>query len=343
MVIVRSMPLRKADGPLTVQLPSPAQDRPSWLGRRCHRGGRLRRRCGVAPSGGREAGSERARIAGRLRERKRASRGGRRVPASVAPAVPVALPSPVAPSSLASSSLPSSTSPSASAGGVRVSVAHGAIFSCKTAGGESLKGTECGVVAGLDGARLAATSQARRLSRGGRQQAGRFASSSGPTSRAMPSRWSSVTTTASSSGPLLACAKSALASATLDGIAHDNPRYSVAYAVTFGAACRSRKQGPRPLAGPAISDATAQVEWDVAIVRDAPKTGKVARAPPARHAASRRRRERRLVPRQVRRRIRQRRLGLSRRDRPLNDRARSSSITQEIGEDREGRRRGEIP
>ena len=74
--------------------------------------------------------------------------------------------------------------------------------------------------------------------------------------------------------PLLACAKSALASASLEGIAHDNPRYGVAYVVTLGAPAAAEPEATRLRPTP-VADGTAQVVWDVAIVRDAPKTGKV--------------------------------------------------------------------
>jgi hypothetical protein len=78
---------------------------------------------------------------------------------------------------------------------------------------------------------------------------------------------------------LVACAKSALADVKLAGVAHDNPRYSVAYAMTFGdeSGNAASAAAPSPHAAPArdAPEETADVVWDVAIVRDAPKTGKV--------------------------------------------------------------------
>jgi len=66
-------------------------------------------------------------------------------------------------------------------------------------------------------------------------------------------------------------------------VPHDNPRYSVAYSVTFtgepaGAPSASAAASARTGVGGGGGDAaegTAQVIWEVAIVRDAPKTGKV--------------------------------------------------------------------
>jgi hypothetical protein len=278
MVIVRSMLPRKADGPLTVQVPSPGQDRPSWLG------------VGAIAVIGFVVGVAWPRLAGvRLgpsvpdSPAASASEGeppaaGVASPPAVAPAVPVAMPLPVAPSSPAAPSAPgsSSLSPSGSpSAGFRVSVAHGAIFSCKTAGGESLKGNDCGAVAGLDGVVLP---RLRKLAD--------CPDAAGTTGKVrlvvridFPRNALAVELghdhAASGAGPLLACAKSALASATLDGIAHDNPHYSVAYAVTFGAPAAADPAPAAAAAPVASSDATARVEWDVAIVRDAPKTGKV--------------------------------------------------------------------
>ncbi len=278
MVIVRSMPPRKADGPLAVQVPSPGQDRPSWLG------------VGAIAVVGFVVGVAWPRLAGvRLgpsvpdSPAASASEGeppaaGVASPPAVAPAVPAAMPSPVAPSPPVAASGPGSSSPSPSglpsaSAGVRVSVAHGAIISCKTAAGESLKGNDCGAVPGLDGVVLP---RLRKLA-----DCPDAAGTGGKVRLVVRVDFARDALAvelghdrlASGAGPLLACAKSALASATLGGIAHDNPRYGVAYAVTFGAPAVA---DPGPAAAPvATSDATAQVEWDVAIVRDAPKTGKV--------------------------------------------------------------------
>jgi hypothetical protein len=278
MVIVRLMSLRKADGPLTVQLPSPGQDRPSWLG------------VGAVAVVGFVVGVAWPRLAGvrlgpSVPDSPGASASAAEPPAAggaSAPAVPVALPSPIKPSSpagassLASSSLPP---PSASPGGLRVSVAHGAVFSCKTSEGESLKGADCGAVPGLDGIVLP---RLRRLAdcpdTGGASGKVHLVVRADFARDALAVELGHDRAAANgdpllAGAPLLACAKSALASASLDGVAHDNPRYSVAYAVTLGGSSAS---DPTAAVAPVtVADAAAQVEWDVAIVRDTPKTGKV--------------------------------------------------------------------
>jgi hypothetical protein len=78
----------------------------------------------------------------------------------------------------------------------------------------------------------------------------------------------------SSPEPLLTCVNGALAGAGLAGVAHDYSKYTVAYGVTFS---DSQPTATAPAAGNTTNtaDGAAQVEWEVAIVRDAPKTGKV--------------------------------------------------------------------
>jgi hypothetical protein len=271
------MPLRKADGPLMVQLPSPAQDRPSWLG------------VGVVAAVGFVVGVAWPRLAGvrlgpSVPDSPAASASEGEPPAAVGsvPAVkssvPVALPAPVAPSSLTSSTAAGAVASPPSPGGVRVSVARGAVFSCKTASGDSLKGAECGAVPGLDGVVLP---RLRKLA--DCPEASAAGGKVRLVVRADFARGALAVDLghehAAAAAPLLACARSALASASLDGIAHDNPRYSVAYAVTLGApAGTDTSPAAAPTSAPAMgaaADGTAQIEWDVAIVRDAPKTGKI--------------------------------------------------------------------
>jgi hypothetical protein len=270
MVIVRPMPLRNADGPLTVQVPSPGQDRPSWIG------------VGAVAVVGFVVGVAWPRLAGvrlgpSVPDSPAASASESEPtpvatpsPPKVAPAVPAALPAPVASPPVVSSSQ-AAAAPPAAPGGLRVTVAHGAVFSCKTAGGESLKGAECGALPGLDGLVLP---RLRKLADCPDAGSGKVhlvvrADFARNALGVEPGHDHASPATA----PVLACAKSALASASLEGIAHDNPRYGVAYVVTLGAPSTAEPEAaapPTPLA-----DGTAQVVWDVAIVRDAPKTGKV--------------------------------------------------------------------
>jgi SH3 domain-containing protein len=269
MVIVRSMPLRKADGPLSVQLPSTAEDRPSWLG------------VGAIAVVGFVVGIAWPRLAG-VRLGPSVPDGPAASASAVAPAAPAASQGapavPVALAAPASSPAPASAAVGSS-GGVRINVAHGVVFSCKTAGGEVLKGSDCGAPTGLDGLVLP---RLRKLA-----DCPEAASTSGKLHLVVRADFArdavaidlSRDKGVSTAEPLLVCAKSAMASASLEGIAHDNPRYNVAYSVTFSAPSGPSAPAPSPSFSPpsasaptAAGDGTAQVEWEVAIVRDAPKT-----------------------------------------------------------------------
>jgi hypothetical protein len=261
---------RKADGPLTVQIPRPAEDHPRW------------RRVGVITAIGFVLGVLWPRLAG--------VRLGPSVPAAanpVASEAPIA-PEPVVPGLPATASPPSAApaaavlapAPSASASAaVSLAVGHGVVFTCKTSDGDTAKGSECGSLPGLDGLvmprlrKLADCPDAVGASgkvhfvvhldfaRGGVGiDLGRGHGVSSPDA-------------------LLACAKTEMAGLSVAAVPHDNPRYSVAYSVTFGGgATGAPSASATPSAAHGAGDAaegSAQVVWEVAIVRDSPKTGKV--------------------------------------------------------------------
>src|SRR5580692_10967322 len=139
---------RKADGPLAVQVPSPAQDHPRW------------RQVGVITAIGFVIGVLWPRLAGvRLGPSVPEATGG-----PVASEVPVLEPAPStsaaalgsAPAASAAAAVaPASAvvpAPAASeAPMVSVAVGHGVVFACKTSEGDSVKGSECGTLPGLDG------------------------------------------------------------------------------------------------------------------------------------------------------------------------------------------------
>jgi hypothetical protein len=260
---------RKADGPLSVQIPGPADDRPAWT------------KVAVIAAIGFIVGIAWPKLVG-VRLGPSVPEASSAAAVASAPAVE-AVPAPSAPPS--SPTLPAvavAPAPVASAPApLSVTVGRGVVFACKNSDGDTLKGGECGGLPGLDSIimprlrKLADCAEASEASgkvhfvvhldfpRGGLAlDLGR--------GRSAPSE------------ALLACAKTELAGAGLTGIAHENPRYSVAYSVTFaggsGGAASASAQASPSVAGRAPSDAAdgaAQVVWEVAIVRDAPKTGKV--------------------------------------------------------------------
>jgi hypothetical protein len=265
---------RKADGPLTVQIPGPTEDRPSWT------------RVGVIAAIGFIVGVAWPRLAG--------VRMGPSVPEPATATVAA-----VAPPSEQVAALPATATPPASTGvpavvvapaptasapvAANVNVGHGVVFGCKTADGDSLKGGECGGLPGLDSIIMP---RLRKLAE--------CPEATGATGKLhlvvhvdFPRGGLGVDLGrghgVSSPDALLACAKSAMSGAGLGGVVHDNPRYSIAYSVTFtgegtGAPSASASASAHAGAGGGGGDAaegTAQVVWEVAIVRDAPKTGKV--------------------------------------------------------------------
>lgn len=259
------MSLRRADGPLTVHVPSADADRPAW--------GRV----GIIAAIGFVVGVAWPKLAGvRLGPSVPAPLASTSTPptessgvgASASAAVPVVLPAPVAPVPVASARAAAD-----------VSVAHGSLFACKTASGDSLKGSECGGLSGLDDVVLP---RLRKLA-----DCPEAAAASGKLrlvvhpdfARGALSVELGRNQTVGAPEPLLACAKSVLAGASPVGIAHENPRYSVLYVASFvGSAAappESVPEAPVPVAAERGSEGTAQVAWPVAIVRDAPKTGKV--------------------------------------------------------------------
>jgi hypothetical protein len=261
---------RKADGPLEVQIPRPTDDQPSWT------------RVGVIAAIGFIVGVAWPKLAGvRLgpslpadATSATASAGppGAEPPSAApatqtAPGVPAAIATPstaVAPSAPA----PVAVMPS-------VSVGHGVVFACRTSDGDSLKGADCGTLPGLDGVVMP---RLRKLA-----ECADAAGESGKLHLVVHldfprggvgvelGRGQGV----SSPDALLACAKTDVTGASLAGISHDNPRYSVAYSVTFGGDAAGTPATPSTPVSTGAVDGEAQIVWEVAIVRDAPKTGKI--------------------------------------------------------------------
>jgi hypothetical protein len=186
-----------------------------------------------------------------------------------------------------STSVPPAPSGAASAAAVTLSVGHGAVFACKTADGDSLKSNACGNLPGLDSL---LTPRLRKLA-----DCPEAATASGGLHLIVHPDFARGNVGVelgrgqgvSAPDPLLACARNDLAGVSLAGIAHDNPRYSVSYRVTFGApaaagASATARTDGAPAAPSAHSqhssdaaDGAAEIVWEVALVRDAPKTGSV--------------------------------------------------------------------
>jgi hypothetical protein len=261
----------KADGPLTVQIPRAGEDRPSWT------------RVGVIAAIGFIVGVAWPRLAGvrlgpGVPEAPSAVASSAAAPSDVAsgPGAVAALPSPAQPSAAVPAVVPSPAPSASAAPAVSLAVGRGVVFACRTSDGDSLKGNDCGSLPGLDGIVMP---RLRKLA-----DCPEAAGASGKVHFVVhldfPRGGVSVELGRGHAVPspdgLLACARSDMNGATLGGVGHDNPRYSVAYTLTFsGGAAAPAVGGSASGRGTGEGAGTAQVVWEVAVVRDAPKTGKV--------------------------------------------------------------------
>jgi hypothetical protein len=260
----------KADGPLTVHIPRPAEDQPPW------------KKVAIIAAVGFIVGIAWPRLAGfrlgpNVPEASSAA-PALSAPASQAPAAegPVssalshAVVSAAAVPAVVASPLPAAPLPP----GPTITVGTGTVSSCKTSDGDSRKGPECGKLPGLD---AIVVPRLRKLA-----DCPDVAEANGKLQLLLQvdfvRGWLLVDLghgqSVGSPDLLLACTKTELAGAPVASAAHEYPRYSVAYSVTFGGnRPPNASASARPIAD--ATEATALVVWEVAIVRDAPKTGRV--------------------------------------------------------------------
>ena len=280
------MAMRK-DAPLSVDVPSADQDNPGWV------------KVGVIAAIGFALGIAWPKITGiRLgpsppgesaASAKAASEPAPEAPAPsasakvVAPASsalgapPVASVAPGASAAPAASALPSPTAPNSPAL-VHVNVQKSSVMSCKTTGGEVMKGKECGAITALDeivrpklrelGTCPAAGDQSGKLS---------FLATADFANNRLLWNLGKSTKLENAEG-VAACLKTIFQGTKLGGVAHEHARYTVAYSVSIAPGGDAK-----PGAGNTGSDSDvartasseAIVTWEVALVRDAPKTGAV--------------------------------------------------------------------
>jgi hypothetical protein len=260
VLIVGAMFSRKAESPPAFQVPSPADDRPSWI------------KVGVIAAVGFAIGVAWPRVAGlklgpNAPEPPHAAAAKSADPSSSA--VPVLATAPVMPPALSASAAPAASAPT-------VTFGHGFVLSCKDKDGESMKGAACGAVGGFDG--LAQP----RLKKLAQCQAAEGVS--GKLAVVFTIDFSNnhlgvdpgKATTISGADGLISCVRSAFQGAALGGMEHEHTRYSILYTLTLaspnGAAGAS---SATPASSAAGGDASAQVGWETALVRDNPQTGAI--------------------------------------------------------------------
>jgi hypothetical protein len=221
--------------------------------------------------------------------------------ATTAPSVRAESPAAPTASALAASVAPPASAPPASAAPASTSmpvmtVNHGVLLSCRSEEGETLKGVAaCGGMTGFD---AIAQPRLRKLST--------CPSATGSTSGKLsvvfnldfPSHRVAAdvgkSSTVSDPQGFASCVKGAFQGVSLGALDHQNPRYTIAYSVLFSPTDHG---SPPPSASPSspadavpvasvthstapggkstADDGNVEVAWEVAIVRDAPRTGNV--------------------------------------------------------------------
>lgn len=281
----------RKDGPLAVEVPGPDRDSPGWV------------KVGVIAVVGFVIGIAWPRVMGvKLGPNapgEAAAAAASAASASAKVARPEAPPASVTkagvPSGAPAGGSASVAATSAAPGPPQVSVLRGAVISCKTTEGEAKKGKECGGIAGLDNVvaphlkKLATCSAAE----GQTGKLSFIATADFPSGRLS---WDvGKSSTVGNLEGIGLCLKTHFSGVAATGVAHEHARYVVAYSATFAPPTEAspkiadksekleKQDGADKNAKDDKSDKTeaplaggeASVGWEVALVRDVPKTGAV--------------------------------------------------------------------
>jgi hypothetical protein len=268
MVRLASEMIGRSPSPLTVQIPPESSDRPSWI------------KVGVIAVVGFAVGVAWPRLAGirpgpSAPAEATASSAAARAPDAPASSAPpeIANTASAAPSAAASdvvAAVPLNNAPPA------ILVTHGVVMSCKTTDGEAMKGqASCGALPAFDGL---ATPRLKKLAHcpGAQGLSGKLAAIFSLDFTRNKINFGFGKSTVGNRDSLDQCLRMSLENVSLNAVPHDNATYAVFYSVTFtprdsSAVVTTAAATPEPDA-PAP---TAQVAWEVAIVRDTPRTGTV--------------------------------------------------------------------
>ena len=282
----------RKDAPLAVEVPAPDRDSPGWV------------KVGVIAAVGFVIGIAWPRVIGVKLGPSAPGEAAAAAAASASASARAAGHAPDAPpasvtakasgtplgsaSTLASAAVP--------AGPPQVSVLRGNVISCKTSEGDSKKGKDCGSIAGLDNV---VPPHLRKLATCGAAD-GQTGKLSFIATAVFPSgglSWEvGKSSTVGNLDGLTNCLKTHFSGVTATGVAHEHNRYTVAYTVTFappaveaaplGKNDKTDKNAKDDAADKNAKDdktdkpdlaagSEATVGWEVALVRDVPKTGAV--------------------------------------------------------------------
>jgi hypothetical protein len=282
----------RKDGPLAVDVPTPDRDSPAWV------------KVGVIAAVGFVIGIAWPRVMGvklgpnapgEAAAAAAAAASASASAARLAGHAPEAPPASVAKSGLAPSASLSAAASAAASGPPQVNVLRGNVISCKTSDGESKKGKECGSITALDNVvaphlkKLATCSAAE----GQTGKLSFLATASFPSGGLS---WEvGKSSTVGNLDGITSCLKTHFSGVTATGVAHEHTRYVVAYSATFSPSAEpapskvadkaDKADKPEPPEKSAKEDKAekpdapatgeASVGWEVALVRDVPKTGAV--------------------------------------------------------------------
>lgn len=278
--------MKKADPPLTVQIPTAGADQPSWL------------RVGVIAVLGFAVGIAWPRLAG-VKLGPNAPSAVAEAPSGVASSAPGTA-KPVAPTHAAEAPTASLVAPSATApaaettpapvassgtGPTTLTVKPGILLSCRTEGGETLKGKACGALP-FDAIALP---RLKRLS-----QCPAAAGNDGKLSPVFHLDFNTnkltiqmgTKNTVGNVDSFSACLGGLFEKVSINAVTHEHVKYSILYNLTFapgeaGKNAGAVAQGGAPAAGANAGAAAgesggdAKIAWPVAVVRDAPRTGSI--------------------------------------------------------------------
>jgi hypothetical protein len=286
----------RKDAPLAVDVPGPDRDSPGWV------------KVGVIAAVGFVIGIAWPRVMG-VKLGPNAPGEAAAAAASASASAKAAGRAPEAPpASVTVGAKPGAGAPSSSAvvaasavvpaGPPQITVLRGAVLTCKTTDGETKKGKECGGLAGLDNVvpphlRKLATCSAAEGQTGKLSFVATAVFPSGGLS------WDvGKSSTVGNVEGITSCLKTHFSGVTATGVAHEHNRYTVAYNVTFAPGLeavapkpdksdkpeageknakddKAEKPDPSAPPAPAAGAGEASVGWEVALVRDVPKTGGV--------------------------------------------------------------------
>jgi hypothetical protein len=177
-----------------------------------------------------------------------------------------------------------------------MTVNHGVLLSCRDEDGQTLKGVAaCGGVAGFDGIVQPRLRKLLMCPAASANTSGKLSVlfNLDFTSKRVATDIGKSSTVSDTDG-FGACVKNAFSGVSLGALDHQNPRYTIAYNVTFapgdhatpsvdpspsipsGGGVPAANVAPAtPIARTPTDDSNVEVAWEVAIVRDAPRTGQV--------------------------------------------------------------------